>query len=92
MGDTHPARVIFERYLQRNEERATFVKKALATEPFDFTGHDRYSFDREANAPRPIDLTEAHSLWTQRLRADVLQEKLAGKKPDDFARTLDTAL
>ena len=87
IGDTHPARVIFERYLQRNEERATFVKKALATEPFDFTGHDRYSFDRD-NAPRPIDLTEAHSLWTQRLRADVLQEKLAGKKPDDFARTL----
>ena len=59
----------------------------MATEPFDFTGHDRYSFDRD-NAPRPIDLTEAHSLWTQRLRADVLQEKLAGKKPDDFARTL----
>ena len=86
-GDTHPARVIFERYLQRSEERAAFVKKALATEPFDFTGQDRYSFDRD-NAPRPIDITEAHSLWTQRLRADVLQEKLAGKKPEDFARTL----
>ena len=87
MGDTHPARVIFGRYLQRNEERAAFVKKALATEPFDFTGQDRYSFDRD-NAPRPTDATAAHSLWMQRLRADVLQEKLAGKKPEDFALTL----
>ncbi len=86
-GDTHTARVIFDRYLQRSEERAAFVKTALATEPFDFTGHDRYSFDRE-NAPRPTDAAAAHALWTQRLRADVLQEKLAGKEPDDFARTL----
>ena len=87
MGDTHPARVIFDRYLQRSEERAAFVKNALATERFDFTGQDRYSFDRE-NAPRPIDTTEAHALWTQRLRAEVLQEKLGGKKPEDFAQTL----
>lgn len=86
-GDTLPARVIFARYLQRDEERAAFVKAALAADQFDFTGHDRYSFDRD-DAPRPTDTTEAHSLWTQRLRADVLQEKLAGKKPDAFAQTL----
>jgi carboxyl-terminal processing protease len=86
-GDTHPARVIFARYLQRIDERTAFVTKALAQEPFDFTGQDRYSFDRE-KAPRPRDATEAHALWMQRLRADVLQEKLAGKKPEQFAQTL----
>ena len=86
-GDTHPAHVIFDRYLQRIAERAAFVTKALAEEKFDFTGHDRYSFDRE-NASRPRDAAEARELWRQRLRADVLQEKLAGKKPDEFAQTL----
>lgn len=86
-GDTHPARVIFQRYLQRVDERAAFVAKTLAEEKFDFTGHDSYSFDRE-KAARPKDVTEAHALWLERLRADVLQEKLSGKKPDEFVQTL----
>ncbi len=86
-GDTHPARVIFDRYLQRIAERTAFVTKALAEEKFDFTGHDRYSYDRE-NAPRPRDVAEARELWRQRLRADILQEKLSGKKPGQFAQTL----
>jgi carboxyl-terminal processing protease len=86
-GDTRSARVIFDRYLQRIDERAAFVKKVLAEDKFDFTGHNRYSYDRE-NAARPRDLAEAHQFWLQRLRADVLQEKLAGKKPEQFAATL----
>jgi len=86
-GDTHPAHVIFDRYLQRIGERADFVTKALVEEKFDFTGHDHYSFDRE-NAPRPRDAAEARELWRQRLRADILQEKLTAKKPDEFAQTL----
>lgn len=86
-GDVHPAHLIFQRYLQRIGERATYVTKALADEKFDFTGHDRFFYDRE-KAPRPQDETEARNLWLQRLRADVLQEKLAGKKPEQFAQTL----
>ena len=86
-GDTEPARVIYDRYLQRIEERSTFVAKELAKDTFDFTGNDRYSFDRD-KSPRPRDVAEAHELWRQRLRADVLQEKLAGKKPENFAQTL----
>ena len=35
-----------------------------------------------AMPPRP------RELWRQRLRADILQEKLAGKKPEEFAQTL----
>ena len=86
-GDTAPAHAIFDRYLQRIGERAAFVKKSLAEEPFDFTGHDRFSYDRK-NAPRPRDEAEAHDLWRQRLRAEVLQEKLVGKKSEETARTL----
>jgi carboxyl-terminal processing protease len=86
-GDDHPARVIFVRYLKRIEQRSTFVTDALKQDHFDFTGHGTYSFDRE-KAVRPLDMAAAHALWQQRLNADVLQEKLAGKKPDQFAQTL----
>lgn len=86
-GDMHPAHVIFNRYLQRDEERALFVTEALAKDQFDFSGHDSYSFDRE-KAPRPRTAAEAHELWRQRLRSEILQEKLAGKRPEQFAQTL----
>lgn len=86
-GDTHPARVIYERYLQRLGERAAFVAKTVAEETFDFTGHDRYSFDRES-ATRPRDAAEAQQLWKQRLRAEYLQEKLGDKKSEEIVQTL----
>ena len=86
-GDTHPAHAIFARYLQRLDERTTFVAKTLDEEKFDFTGHDQYSFDRE-KAPRPHDAADARQLWRQRLKAEFLQEKLAGKKPEQIAQTL----
>ena len=71
-GDTRAARAIFERYLQRAAERADFVEKALTEETFDFTGNDRYMFDRK-DAPRPPDAAAARELWRQHLRADFLQ-------------------
>jgi carboxyl-terminal processing protease len=86
-GDTHPAHAIFARYLQRLDERSAFVAKTLADEKFDFTGHDQYAFDRE-KAPRPRDAAEAEQLWRQRLRAEFLQEKLAGKKPEQIPQML----
>ena len=61
-GDPKPAHVIFDRYLQRIAERAAFVAKTLAGEKFEFTGSERYSFDRE-NAARPRDAAEARELW-----------------------------
>ena len=86
-GDTHPAHAIFARYLQRLDERSAFVAKTLAEDKFDFTGHDRYGFDRE-KAPRPNDAAEARQLWKQHLKAEYLQEKLAGKKPEQITQTL----
>jgi carboxyl-terminal processing protease len=86
-GDAHPAHAIFARYLQRLDERAAFVAKTLADEKFEFTGHERYSLDRE-KAPRPRNAAEADQLWKQRLKAEFLQEKLAGKKPEQIGQTL----
>jgi len=63
------------------------VAKTLAEDKFDFTGHDKYAFDRE-KSPRPSDAAEARQLWRQHLKAEYLQEKLAGKKPEQITQTL----
>ena len=86
-GDITPARAIFQRYLQRLDQRVAYVTNLLQSENFDFTGHDTYSFDRE-KVLRPRDLKAAREIWQQNVRADYLQEKLAGKKPADIVPTL----
>ena len=78
-GDTTAARVIFKRYLQRLQERASFAADTLRTTTFDFTGHDVYSFDRE-HAPRPHDLAAAKTIWLQELKSEYLEEKLGEDK------------
>jgi carboxyl-terminal processing protease len=86
-GDAHPAWVIFDRYLERLEQRAEYVTNMLQTAKFDFTGHDVYSYDRDS-AARPRDLAAAQALWRQQLRAEYLQEKLSDKQPADIGETL----
>jgi len=86
-GDTRPAQIIFQRYLERLDQRAGCVAELLKTEKFDFTADESYHYDRK-NAPRPRDLAAAKELWRQHLRFEYLQEKLAGKKEDEIAQTL----
>src|ERR1039458_7286773 len=54
-GDITPARAIFQRYLERLDQRVAYATNLLHSGQFDFTGHDTFSFDRE-KAPRPRDL------------------------------------
>src|SRR5215475_6637682 len=42
-GDSSPARVIFQRYLERLDQRAAYVTDLLRTERFDFTGNESYN-------------------------------------------------
>jgi carboxyl-terminal processing protease len=86
-GDITPEHTIFQRYLERLDQRVAYVTNLLHDGKFDFTGHDTYSFDRE-KAPRPQDLDAARQLWRQTVRAEYLQEKLAGKKPADIVTVL----
>jgi carboxyl-terminal processing protease len=86
-GDLAPERIIFQRYLERLEQRDTYVTNLLQGGNFHFTGHDTVSFDR-VKAPRPADLDAAHQLWRQNLRAEYLQEKLAGKKAAEIVSAL----
>jgi carboxyl-terminal processing protease len=86
-GATAPAHAIFARCLRRLEQRTDFITKLLRAPKFDFSGHDVYSFDR-AKAQRPRDLAAAEVLWREQARAEYLQEKLAGKRPEQIASTL----
>jgi len=86
-GDTQAAHVIFARYLQRLRQQVAFDTHLLRTEHFAFTGDDRVQVDR-THAERPHDLSAAHALWRQQLRAEVLEEKLAAKPQKDVAAAL----
>ena len=86
-GDTSLAHVVFKRYQERLDQRVAFVAEQLGGEKFDFTTEETFSYDRKT-APRPTDLTAAKALWKQQLRYEYLQEKLAGKKESDIAKTL----
>ncbi len=79
-GDISPARVIFKRFSERVEQHMAYVAELLKTEKFDFTGNDRYNFDRH-KAPYPKDLEEAKKIWRQHLRYEYLEEKLNLKGP-----------
>ena len=81
-GDTSAARANSSRGTcsASNWQEVAFSGQLLKANKFDFTRHDVYSFDRE-HAARPTDLTAAHALWQQQLRAEYLEEKLKVDKP-----------
>ena len=86
-GDTQAAHVIFARFLRRLREQVAFDTHLLRTEHFVFTDNDRVQVDR-THEEHPRDLSAAHALWRQQLRAEVLEEKLAAKPPKDLAAIL----
>ncbi len=86
-GDTSPARVIFARFRERLDQQYHYVLDLLKTEKFDFTGSDRFVFNRKT-LPRPEDLAEARKLWRERLRYEYLQEKLNKEKPDEIIKII----
>jgi len=91
-GDASPAYLIFARYMQRLNERVLYVTRLLETEKMDFSGNDRFVFDRR-KAPHPANMGEAQKLWRDSLRNDVLLEKLGSKKnstdkPEEIAKKI----
>jgi carboxyl-terminal processing protease len=75
-ADLTPAYDIFQRYLERFEQHATYAEELLKHDNFKFTGDDRVSIDRR-HAPYPQDLDAAKEIWCERLRSEYLQEKLS---------------
>jgi len=86
-GDTSVAHEIFARYVERLEQRVSYVTERLQNATFDFSAQSDFALDRR-HAPRPRDLAAAHELWWQRLRVEYLQEKLAKNTPQEIVKTL----
>src|SRR5882724_9470632 len=74
-ADTHPACEIFQRFVERLQQRVAYVEELLKTEKFTFDSDERIAINRH-ESPYPKDLQEAKSLWRDRLKFEYLQEKL----------------
>ncbi|MBI3880544.1 MAG: hypothetical protein HY301_10850, partial [Verrucomicrobia bacterium] len=82
-GDTQPANLIYMRFRDRLRERVAYVNEILPKEKLDFTTDEKILLNRK-DAPRPKTLDEAKQLWRERLRYELLQEKLNKKKPAEM--------
>lgn len=87
-GELDPAYAIFATFQQRVNDRVKFARALLNQDIFEFTGTDRYEYDRE-DVPWSADNAALDTLWKQSVRNDWLRLKLAGKKPDEIRKTLD---
>ena len=87
-GDTSPAYVIFNRFMDRLEARTTFSTNTLNNNgPFDYTTDEKVLLNRKDHA-YPKDQDEAKKLWLERLRYEYLQERLAKESPESVAKLL----
>jgi len=90
VGDTSPAYKIFNRFIERLEQRTKYAAGLLKTNKFEFTTSERIQTNRK-EAPYPVDMDDARRLWLQRLRYEYLDEKLAlaGKTNSSVARAVN---
>ncbi|PTY01886.1 tail-specific protease [Verrucomicrobia bacterium LW23] len=79
-GDATPAFNIFNRFLERLEQRTALIDR-LVKEKYDFTATDVYLPDRE-KAAWPKDDAEAETLWRSRVKLDLLAGRLE-KTPEE---------
>ncbi|RZA34578.1 MAG: tail-specific protease [Lysobacteraceae bacterium] len=86
-GELTPAYDIFAVYKQRVGQRVSYAR-ALLKQNFDFTGDQRWEYDRE-EAPWAANTQELDEVWKKSVMNDWLRLKLAGKKPEDIRKTLD---
>jgi carboxyl-terminal processing protease len=87
-GELEPAYAMFALYKQRVNARTAYARDLLKQDIFDFSGNDRWYYDRE-DAAWAADSAALDAIWKQSVRNDWLRLKLAGKKPDEIRKTLD---
>jgi carboxyl-terminal processing protease len=76
-SDTNPAFEIFERFVQRLEQRKTLVER-LVEEKYDFTVDEKFLLDRDKE-PFPASDADAEKLWRSRVKYELLQARLNGE-------------
>lgn len=89
-GQLKPGYTIYQRYLQRAQERIEYSLSILnkGIDKMDFNTNKTFLIDRE-KAPWPKDLAEQNSLWEKRITDDVLRLKLANKKDNEITSQLN---
>ncbi len=87
--DTRPATEIFNRFVQRLQQRVEYVDQLLKEETFAFDTDERIAVNRK-DLPYPKDLDEAKQLWRERLRFEYLTEKLGKIEAKKQAAALKT--
>jgi carboxyl-terminal processing protease len=87
-GSLAPAYEVFDRFLQRAQERKAQVER-LAASTFTFTDAESLVVDRH-ELPWPADGKEAAALWRLRVKFEVLQERLGSTKPEEQVKTVLT--
>lgn len=87
-GDTSPAEIIFNRFLENFTDQVEFATNLIATEKFEFKGNDRFTPNRK-ELPRPKNFAEAKQLWRDRVRFEWLNEALDKKKPEEIRDALN---
>lgn len=75
LANIEPARKMYERRLERVENRVKKIEEELETGKFTFQT-DREVMQTRKEAPWPKDMAEADQLWHDILEAELLQEKL----------------
>lgn len=88
-ANINPAFTIFNVYQQRISERYHYLIKTLkqGIHKLDFTKQDKLRIDRK-DQPWPANQEAMNALWKKRLKNDVLNLKLAGKKDKDIQELL----
>lgn len=76
--DMSPCWTMFNRFMERVNQRITYVTNLLATNHFDFSGHDRFIVNRHA-LPYAKDLNEAKEFWRKEVRCEYLDQLLAAQ-------------
>ncbi|MGO1541262.1 MAG: carboxy terminal-processing peptidase [Luteimonas sp.] len=85
-GELEPAYGMFALYKERVTERVAYARGLLEQDIFDFTGDDRWEYDRE-----DVDWAtdeELEAVWRQSVRNDWLRLVLAGREADEIRKTL----
>lgn len=86
IGDTAPAFDIFNRFLDRMEKRFEWAQK-LTAESYDFSTEETMLIDRR-EAPWPANDEQTLDLWRQRIKHEILLERLNGTKPEEQAKAV----
>jgi carboxyl-terminal processing protease len=86
IGMVQPAFYIYNRFIQRVQERDDYIFRILNVEP-DFTVNEYYTFDRK-NDGWPKDTAELNNIWHKRIKNEELNEMLRGKTWKETAEIL----